>query len=350
MVPPRQSEEDNQRLLTFVEGALSSADFELIPLAGDASNRIYYRVVSEENSWVLMVWEPFVDNENYPFLSVLSHFQKHGVQVPKVVGKSPKEGLILLEDLGDLTLERKFWESQDPSDSFPFYQQAIDEVVKIHGAATTDNQNSCTAFHIAFDTEKLLWEMNYGRKHLIEDLSKVNLTENESKSLDRIFLEICQRLDSEPKVICHRDYHSRNVMLKLGKMRVIDFQDARMGPVQYDLVSLIHDSYVQLDEKTSEAILKDYLDKSDVLNGQGISQAHFDEIYLLQIVQRCFKACGSFSSFYNMREDTRYLKYLAPTIRKVANYLETLPDYIEFYKILNDYGILEDSFEPPCTP
>src|SRR5882757_10017273 len=95
----------------FVKGALNSSDIKIYQLAGDASARKYYRVVQDNQSYVLMQWEPFKDNDDYPFLSVLSHFQKYKVQVPTVIAKSPDEGLVLLEDLGDLTLERKFWEN-----------------------------------------------------------------------------------------------------------------------------------------------------------------------------------------------------------------------------------------------
>src|SRR4051812_37776644 len=104
---------------TFLKNSLKYEDFKVYSLAGDASNRRYYRVIQGHQSWVLMRWEPF-DPENYPFLSVLKHFAKAGVHVPEVVFMSPEEGLVLLEDLGDLTLERKFMESQSQENSFEF--------------------------------------------------------------------------------------------------------------------------------------------------------------------------------------------------------------------------------------
>ncbi len=95
--------------MTFLEKNFGSDDFEVVSLAGDASTRRYYRVVFADKSWVLMAWEPFKDAESFPFLNVLKHFEKHQVHVPEVIGFSPADGLVLLEDLGDLTLERKFW-------------------------------------------------------------------------------------------------------------------------------------------------------------------------------------------------------------------------------------------------
>ncbi len=339
-------EEVNEKYLPQVERSVGEKSLSVVQLAGDASNRRYYRVGGQEHTWVLMVWEPFVDGPAYPFLSVLNHFQKSEVHVPQVVAKFPELGVVLLEDLGDLTLERRFWESQNQESVMPFYKQAIDELVKIHYQATVD-KSPCTAFKIEFDVEKLLWELNYGRTHLLEKMSDLKLTDAENKELDRIFLEICETLHKQPKHICHRDYHSRNLMLKLNKMRVIDFQDARMGPIHYDLVSLLKDSYVDLNASSCELLLDYYFDRRAEFNFPKIDRENFDNVYELQSIQRCFKACGSFSSFYNTRADRRYLKYLQPTLQRVKKSLSGFPKYRAFGEILDSYGVLERNFEHP---
>ncbi len=336
-----------KEVLAFLAESLGSKDFEVIPLAGDASSRRYFRIVHNDQSNVLMVWDPFVDDGRYPFLNVLAHFQKHDVLVPTVVAKSPQLGVVLLEDLGDLTLERKFWENQNQSLAIPFYKQAIDEIIKIHYPSSFDSKSNCVAFGISFNTEKLLWEMNYGREHLIEKFARVQLSPAVSKSIDGIFLDICSTLDQVEKHICHRDYHSRNLMLKLGKMRVIDFQDARMGPMQYDLVSLVHDSYVDMNEETRQEILNYYMNSSKEFLKKPVSRDEFFHIFRIQMIQRCFKACGSFSSFYNTREDQRYLKYLAPTVVKVAATLQDFPQYADFLSVIRDNGFLEMNYMNP---
>lgn len=328
---------------TFLQKTLSLKDIKILPLAGDASNRKYFRVVQSENSWVLMMWEPFNPDE-YPFLSVLQHFAQNGVHVPKVVGMSPSEGLVLLEDLGDLTLERRFWENQNQETVTFFYRMALDEIIKIHGKAT-QNKSNCTAFKIQFDTEKLLWELNYGRDNLILGVLNANLSPKVQEELQKIFLNICETLHQEPKVICHRDYHSRNLMIKLDKMFVIDFQDARMGPIQYDLVSLFKDSYVDLEDETVKQLMSYYLEQSKEFLPKNFSKDHFDRIYEIQSLQRCFKACGSFASFYHQRGDKRYLKYLTPTLKRVLKCLIQFPQYKLFSDILLDSGALEKKFE-----
>jgi aminoglycoside/choline kinase family phosphotransferase len=333
---------------SFLNSVLEGAAYEVFQLAGDASARRYFRIVSGNESFVLMVWEPFRDDGNYPFLSVLNHFAKHGVAVPNVVSKAPDKGLVLLEDLGDLTLERKFWENQSQQSIIPFYRQAIDELIKMHYPSTFD-RTDCTAFKMEFDVEKLMWELNYGREHVLTKLCNIKLSDVESRELDKVFTKICTLLHSEPKYIAHRDYHSRNVMLKHGKARIIDFQDARLGAVQYDLVSLLRDSYVNMEDAIARELISYYLDRRREIKAprplEDVSIEKFMQTYEVQTIQRCFKACGSFSSFYNLRSDTRYLKYLVPTLQTVKKSLWAFEDYRPFFNILEDHGVFDRKFE-----
>lgn len=308
----------------FLNRQFGSAKIQVLPLAGDASTRRYYRVVTGDQTWVLMSWDPF-ETKSFPFLSVCEHFSKNGVQVPKIMAMGPTEGLVLMEDLGDLTLERKFWENQQPEACLPFYRAAIDELIKIHFVASKDRR-PCTAFDIEFDVAKLLWEMNYGKQHLLQGIYKCQISSAADAALTKVFTHICERLHSQPKYIAHRDYHSRNVMLLLDRVRVIDFQDARMGPVQYDLVSLLRDSYVAIPDSMQQTLLDDYLTKAAPYFRPG-SRDEFMELFEIQTIQRCFKACGSFASFFMLRQDRRYLKYIAPTLQTVLRSLERFPEY-----------------------
>lgn len=334
---------DEIQIHVFLKEYFGSDDFKIFPLAGDASSRRYFRIVAGQKSWVLMSWERFSPDE-YPFLSVRNHFDSCGVRVPAVETMNAELGLLLLEDLGDLTLERKFWESQSQINSLIFYRMAIDEMVKIH-FNTTERKSDCTAFKIKFDTEKFLWEMNYGKDNLLVGILKQSMSEKTANEIQKIFTDICQRLDQQPKRIAHRDYHSRNLMIKLDEMSVIDFQDARLGPIQYDLVSLLKDSYVDLNQEMSEILLQDYIDKMQERMKTKFSRDEFNTVYELQSVQRCFKACGSFASFFHQREDRRYLKYLSGTLKRVMKSLEYFPEYKSFTKLLTDSGALEKKYE-----
>lgn len=327
----------------WISDQIQSSQFSAIQLAGDASARRYYRIIQGEKTWVLMSWESF-DPAEYPFLSVQRHFQASGVQVPQVVAVGASLGVLLLEDLGDLTLERKFWEGSRPEAAESFYLKTIDELIKIHDRATASDIRS-TASNTRFDTAKFLWEMNYAKEHLLAGVLKLKFSPETEKELDAAFLDFCTRLDQKPKVICHRDFHSRNVMIKRDKVIIIDFQDARLGPVQYDLVSLFKDSYVDMSDEFAGRLMDYYLDNSAARRQRGYSAEEFSSTYELQSLQRCFKACGSFASFMNMRQDRRYLKYLTPTLKRVMKSLSVFPEYSVLNTILLDAGALEKNYE-----
>lgn len=335
----------SQEILSFIGQEIGTSDFECLQLAGDASTRKYYRVVFNDQSRVLMSWEPFTDPANYPFLNVQAHFAKMDVRVPKVEAIAPHLGVVLLEDLGDLTLERKFWENQNQKLALPFYEQAIDEIIKIHFLASKPAHPPSVCQTIMFDTAKFMWEMNYAREHFVEKVGKVKLSDKDAKTLQDEFTSLCDTLHNLPKFVTHRDYHSRNLMLKLGRIYVIDFQDARLGPIQYDLVSLVHDSYVNLSSESIEHIKNDYKEKAKTTGPKGIIRPDFDEMFRKQTIQRCFKACGSFASFLNMRNDTRYLKYIKHTANLVARTLQEDGDYPLLTQILNSGDILERDYE-----
>ena len=336
-------------VIRFVGEKIGTDSFECLQLAGDASSRKYYRIVFDDQSRVLMSWEPFSDAKAYPFLNVLEHFASVDVRVPRAEAWAPELGVVLLEDLGDLTLERKFWENQNQQAALPFYQQSVDEIIKIHFLASRPAPAPSVCQQIAFDTAKFMWEMNYAREHFLEKVGGIVLSDLDQKLLQSEFLQICETLDQQPKFVCHRDYHSRNLMLKLNRIYVIDFQDARLGPLQYDLVSLVHDSYVGLSPESIANIKQDYLDKARATGPKGCIRSDFEEIFSIQTIQRCFKACGSFSSFFNMRNDTRYLKYIKHTAQLVARTLEESGRSPLFTRLLNEHGLLEKNYDALCA-
>jgi N-acetylmuramate 1-kinase len=333
----------SEEIKTWISEKLKTQEFSVIQLAGDASARRYYRVIQDEKTYVLMSWEPF-DQANYPFLSVQRQFEANFVNVPEIIGVGEKLGVLLQEDLGDLTLERKFSETARQESSAEFYLKTLDELIKIHDGVTNSPIKS-TANVTDFDTAKFLWEMNYAKDNLLLGLLKLNLSEPVLAELDKAFVSFCSILADKPKVICHRDFHSRNVMIKRNKVYIIDFQDARTGPAQYDLVSLFKDSYVDINDEYSSNLMDYYLMNSKIRKTPQFSQEEFFRTYELQSLQRCFKACGSFASFMNQRQDKRYLKYLTPTLKRVLKALSHFPEYNVINRILIDAGALEKNYE-----
>ena len=305
----------------FLKTNLGTERFTIQPLKGDASDRIYFRIVQGTNSFVLMQFQkPYVSFD--AFLNIQQHFQKNQVAVPQIHAHNKALGLMLLEDLGDTTLQNLTVENKNV---LRFYQKAIEELIKIHHHATS-NRSSCMAFQVIFDTAKFMQELIFCQKHFVEDYCRVSLTNKDKKNLQKEFMDIASRLDQNPKCINHRDFHCRNLMILSNQVKVIDFQDARMALCQYDLVSLLKDAYADMNTQTEELLVNDYLEKRGVL-GQSFSKDEFMELYHIHTIQRCLKACGSFASFYNLKQNSYYLKYIPNALVYTLKALSYFPQY-----------------------
>ena len=128
------------------------------------------------------------------------------------------------------------------------------------GAAPSSRRTGYLPYRIAFDVEKLTWELDFFVKHFLEGYRGVDAVGRPSATaLGEEWAAIVEELAAEPRVLCHRDYHSRNLMLHDGSLYIIDFQDARMGPDTYDLVSLLRDSYVDLTDRELDELIAYFL-------------------------------------------------------------------------------------------
>jgi aminoglycoside/choline kinase family phosphotransferase len=170
-------------------------------------------------------------------------------------------------------------------------------------------------YGIAFDTAKLDWEMDFFVRHFLEGYRGVVLSDAERAELRAALSEMTTALAAEPRVLCPRDYHSRNLMLADGTRYIIDFQDARMGPDTYDLVSLLRDSYVDLPDALVDAVVDDYLRLTDRAGDGAAFRARFERMAL----QRNLKALGTFGYQATMRQNPVYMQYIPRTVRYVRH-------------------------------
>jgi aminoglycoside/choline kinase family phosphotransferase len=317
------------------------AGARVVPLTGDASDRRYFRIlVRDEPSHVLAVHPGAIEFEQMPFVNVSRLFSALPLPVPAIVGHSDPLGIIALEDLGDVTLQAHLG-AASPSEHKALYRQAVAFIDTMQRRGAELTSPAFVPYGIAFDVEKLMWELQFFARHFLEGYRGAALSDSARAALTAEFTRIADELAGEPRVLCHRDYHSRNLMLHHGSLYIIDFQDARMGPDTYDLVSLLRDSYVDFTEQEVEDLIAFFL----ALRSPGASEqplgAHgeFRRRFDLMAVQRNLKALGTFGFQTLSRGNTVYIQYIPRTLNYLRANLDRYP------RLANLRGLLAEHLE-----
>ena len=298
-------------------------------LHGDASSRSYVRVTtSDGSSCVLVVHpEPFA-TDALPQITVGALFRRLAIPVPAVIGQAGDLGILAVEDLGDETLMD--WvvgvAGRDPA---PLYREAVALIAKLqlHGAAL--RCEGALPFTLAFDADTLTWELDFFRSEFLAACRHATLTSAITEALRHELSAIATELAAEPRVLCHRDYHSRNLMVRHGRLVVIDFQDARMGPSTYDLVSLLRDCYVDLAPRLVTALTGEFLAAVP-----GARSADFQQRFDLMSVQRHLKALGTFGHQVSRAGRPEFATYVPRTLGCLRQVLHANPRFGRLLELL----------------
>ena len=313
------------------------SQIECILLKGDASDRNYYRVKyalksSPEIQCSVIIMQ-LAKLETEPDFNCMQRFLKNlHIPVPEIFHFDAKKGLLFLMDFGDIHLADKI--TKEPEKTVFWYQKAIDIIVTFHIQATDTTTPDLPAYSLFFDEEKLMWEMDFMLKHYVQGMLMSSLTKAEMSKFREALRTLCKTLSKEDRVFAHRDYHSRNIMIHNGNLKVIDFQDARMGPCQYDLVSLLKDSYITLDESIRSDLLEYYIECM-LQNGREVIREPFYKIFEWMSLQRNLKAIGTFAYQSKVLNNDRYLQYIEPTLEYIRQTLTNNRD-LEFLRpVLN---------------
>ena len=231
--------ERTQLLENWIKDQFPEKVFTLKPASADASFRRYFRVFIDDRTFVVMDAPP-QHEDCRPFLQVADILSATGVHVPNILAQNLEHGFLLLSDLGNTTFLQAL--TSDTARVDQLYADAIDALIQMQLSQRTEGLPD-------YDETLLLRELNlfpdwYIAKHLGKALS-----DQQTVMLSTIFARILANNLAQPKVLVHRDYHSRNLMVSTPNPGIIDFQDAVVGPVTYDLVSLFKDAYVYWDEE-----------------------------------------------------------------------------------------------------
>jgi aminoglycoside/choline kinase family phosphotransferase len=302
----------------------------VVPLTGDASDRRYFRILfPDAPSIVLSLHSAAFDFDKLPFVNVARLLSEMPVPIPRVLGHADDLGVLALDDLGDVTLQAHLG-AASPAEHAALYRQSVALIATLQKRGAELASPQYLPYSIAFDVEKLTWEMDFFIKHFLEAYRGVVLADDVRAALRKEFSKLVETLAAEPRVLCHRDYHSRNLMLHNSRLYIIDFQDARMGPDTYDLVSLLRDSYVDLPEQTVAELMAYFL----ALKGQSGQEEEFRSRFDLMALQRNLKALGTFGYQTTARRNPVYIQYIPRTLRYVRTNLEHLPAFADLREML----------------
>jgi N-acetylmuramate 1-kinase len=304
-----------------------------VKLEGDASARTYYRVFTDATSYVLCYDRAFVgaSEKDYPFLRIY-RLLKDAVPLPRVYSHDAPKGLLLIQDLGEDPLEHSF-PRLAKNEIIRIYETCLDHMFSIQ--AVRDGKG--VPFSLGFDIDKLMFEFDFFIEHALFGYFKAPLNQAKLRCLKAEFLHLAGLL-AQPSlfVLCHRDYHSRNIMIHDRIPYIIDFQDARMGLPLYDAVSLLRDSYLTL-ETDVFGYLKNYCFEGGRDRGvHGMARDEFDYYFDIMAFQRNIKALGTFGYQYGLG-NARYEKYIKPTVAYLDAYAGRQPELKKSWGILSGY-------------
>lgn len=298
---------------------------ELQPLAGDAGFRRYHRVVGQPS--LIAVDSPPEKEKNREYVAVALAFQRQGVRTPGIFAVDFANGFFLLEDFGSRLLQPELTRENLPASVAERYSQAEETLVAIQGVTPED------AIFPPYDADNLQQEMDLFEQWFIQQLLGISLDDDESQMLAQLYSHLIDSAAAQPQVVVHKDFHSRNLMLlEDNSLGVIDFQDAVVGPVTYDLVSLLKDCYLHLDARqVDERALnyKRHLETAGLLSDTSDKDflCSFDKMGL----QRHIKVLGIFARLCLRDGKSNYLNDLPLVIRYTLEAAQRYPETSAFY-------------------
>ncbi len=305
------------------------------PMPGGASTRRYFRVRFDGGTAVGMfvpegakaeeIAKPGAQAARWPFLEVRDLLESRGIDVPAVYGDDTAHGWVLLEDLGDDTLAAFL--ATNPERKEELYVRAVNDLARAQVSLARLPEQSVVASR-AFDEELLLWEIQHFREWGLEARG-IPVSADDRTRFDGIAGRLARKIATYTRVVVHRDYQSRNLMVRgpgadgSRSLCWIDFQDALLGPRVYDLVALLSDSYQVFERSFVESRLDDYARVAGLgAEERAAVGREFDRV----TVQRKLKDAGRFVFIDRTKGNSSFLKFVEPTIAKVRASLARLSD------------------------
>lgn len=273
-----------------------------------------------------------------PYINVHRFLVRLGVAVPELYLDASAAGVLLLEDIGDVAL----WDAvqNQPTEVVEeLYRRAIDQLLLIELDGTARRDDSCIAFQQTFDERLFMWEF----EHFIEWglLKRLDPapSDDDLRIMREHFAPLSRFLDRQPRVLNHRDFHSWNLYVHDGRIRVIDFQDALLAPAPYDLATLLgdRDTPTLITPAIERTLLEYYREQWQARGGGAMTEEELWDVYASCALQKAFKVVGRFHYLHLEKGKPGYLRFLPSTLRQIARLLARRPDLAPLREVLVRY-------------
>ena len=324
---------DEQGVATWCT-AQGFAATKVISLGSQASGRTYYRAQAQGKTRVIM-HTPLEDKPaeiggdiggtELPFRRVRTWLEAQDIPVPIEYAWDPSARLLMIEDLGDETLEDAL--SHRTKDDI--YGEAVDLLALLHERTKDAGAGDLPGLAKRFDAKFLRWELDHFREYLI-DARREPMVPEQRALLDPILQRLAEEVAAIPEGFVHRDYQSRNLMASPRGLVVIDFQDALRGPFLYDLVALLRDSYVEVPEPLLSQLLERYRSQRSSMPDAVTFRRWFD----LQSLQRKLKDSGRFVYIDQVRHNPSFLQHIPLSLKYVDEAFDRLPEYSDLRRMI----------------
>lgn len=315
-------------LKSWLRSVTGLATFDIAPASSDASFRRYYRVSYNDENRIVMDAPP--DKEDCrPYIKIARAFASLGLNVPKIYQTDLELGFLLLSDLGVCS----YLEMLNNSSVDNLYGEALDALFVLQSFKQYEKD-----YLPSYSRGLLISEMALFHEWYLSKQLGLILSDEQHKVLEVTYGILLTSAMEQPAVWVHRDYHSRNLMVvEENNPGILDFQDAVVGPVTYDLVSLLRDCYIQWPQEKVQSWAEEYylrLVENGIINHVDILQ--FMRWFDLMGIQRHLKAIGIFTRL-NIRDGKPgYLHDIPRTLSYVKEVSENYPELSEFNRLLHD--------------
>ena len=310
-------------LIRFAEGSLSAGKLSWKKITGEGSGRRFYRVQGKAGSWIVMINnQPPKDErgvtENDAYLYICRHLRAKGIPVPDVYEHDRGRGWFIMEDMGDCHLQTEIIGIKDDRKQLiEAYQQVIDALVVIQAEGRKGFDPALT-HNPPYDKQFMLtWESGYFLRAFLKGFLSLDIPDEELK--DELEELARQAAEAPTGYFLYRDFQSRNIMVREEGLGFLDFQGGRLGPLQYDLASLLLDPYVELDHRVQEDLLAYYLGRIEertTLDPQG-----FQEHYPFVALHRAMQILGAFGFLTTARGLAFFHQYIPPALQGLRTLL-----------------------------